>query len=29
VDGDKRVAMILRPDAVYGSAIARMEAARG
>jgi hypothetical protein len=29
VDDDKRVAMILRPDAIYGSALARMEAARG
>ncbi|MCH7907387.1 MAG: pyridoxamine 5'-phosphate oxidase family protein [Chloroflexi bacterium] len=28
VDADKRVAMILRPDHVYGSALARMDAAR-
>ncbi|MDP6823263.1 MAG: TIGR03618 family F420-dependent PPOX class oxidoreductase [Dehalococcoidia bacterium] len=29
VDADKRVAMILRPDHVYGSALARMKAALG
>lgn len=29
VDDDKRVAMILRPDHVYGSAIERMKAALG
>ena len=29
VDDDKRVAMILRPDAIYGSVLARMEAACG
>ena len=29
VDADKRVAMILRPDHVYGSAIERMKAALG
>ncbi len=29
VDADKRIAMILRPDHVYGSAMARMKAALG